>query len=37
MTSNRLPARPVLLAGMLAPLWLAMLLLGAGAVDRDVL
>jgi undecaprenyl-diphosphatase len=37
MTSNRLPARPVLLAGMLAPLWLAMLLLGAGAVDRDIL
>ena len=37
MTSNRLPARPVLLAGMLAPLWLAMLLFGAGAVDRDIL
>jgi undecaprenyl-diphosphatase len=37
MTSNRLPARPVLLAAMLAPLWLAMLLLGAGAVDRDIL
>jgi membrane-associated phospholipid phosphatase len=37
MTSNRLPARPVLLAGMLAPLWLAMLLLGAGTVDRDIL
>jgi len=37
MTSNRLPARPVLLAGTLAPLWLAMLLLGAGAVDRDIL
>ena len=37
MTSNRLPARPVLLAGMLAPVWLAMLLLGAGAVDRDIL
>jgi membrane-associated phospholipid phosphatase len=37
MTSNRLPARPVVLAGLLAPLWLAMLLLGAGAVDRDIL
>ena len=37
MTSNRLPARPVLLAGLLLPLWLAMLLLGAGAADRDVL
>ena len=37
MTSNLLPARPVLLAGILAPLWLAMLLLGAGAVDRDIL
>jgi undecaprenyl-diphosphatase len=37
MTSNRLPARPVLIAGVLAPLWLAMLLLGAGAVDRDIL
>jgi undecaprenyl-diphosphatase len=37
MTSNRLPARPVLLAGFLAPLWLAMLLFGAGAVDRDIL
>jgi membrane-associated phospholipid phosphatase len=37
MTSNRLPARPALLAGMLLPLWLAMLLLGAGAVDRDIL
>ena len=37
MTSNRLPARPVLLAGMLAPVWLAMLLFGAGAVDRDIL
>ncbi len=37
MTSNRLPARPVLLAGLLLPLWLAMLLLGAGAVDRDIL
>jgi undecaprenyl-diphosphatase len=37
MTSNRLPARPVLLAGILVLLWLAMLLLGAGAVDRDIL
>ena len=37
MTSNLLPARPVLLAGILAPLWLAMLLLGTGAVDRDIL
>ena len=37
MTSNRLPARPVLLAGFLAPLWLAMLLFGAGAVDRGIL
>ena len=37
MTSNRLPARPVLLAGLLAPLWLAMLTFGAGAVDRDIL
>ena len=37
MTSNLLPARPVLLAGILVPLWLAMLLLGAGAVDRDIL
>ena len=37
MTFNRLPARPVLLAGFLAPLWLAMLLLGAGAVDREIL
>lgn len=37
MTSNRLPARPVLLAGFLAPLWLAMLLFGAGAADRDIL
>ena len=37
MTSNLLPARPVLLAGVLAPLWLAMLLLGTGAVDRDIL
>ena len=35
MTSNLLPARPVLLAAILALLWLAMLLLGAGAVDRD--
>ena len=37
MTSNRLPAQPVLLAGMLVPLWLSMLLLGAGTVDRDIL
>ena len=37
MTSNLLPARPVLLAGILGLLWLAMLLLGAGAVDRDIL
>lgn len=37
MTSNHLPARPVLLAGILASLWLAMLLFGAGAVDRDIL
>lgn len=37
MTFNRLPARPVLLAGFLAPVWLAMLLFGAGAVDRDIL
>ena len=37
MTSNLVPARPVLLAGILALLWLAMLLLGAGAVDRDIL
>ena len=37
MASNLLPARPVLLAGILVPLWLAMLLLGAGAVDRDIL
>jgi undecaprenyl-diphosphatase len=37
MTSNRLPARPVLVAGFLAPLWLAMLLFGAGAADRDIL
>jgi undecaprenyl-diphosphatase len=37
MTSNHPPARPVLLAGFLAPLWLAMLLFGAGAVDRDIL
>ena len=37
MTSNRLPARPVLLTGMLVPLWLSMLLLGAGTVDRDIL
>ena len=37
MASNLLPARPVLLAGILAPLWLAMLLLGTGAVDRDIL
>lgn len=37
MTSKYLPARPVLLAGSLAPLWLAMLLLGTGAVDRDIL
>lgn len=37
MSSKYLPARPVLLAGSLAPLWLAMLLLGTGAVDRDIL
>ena len=37
MTSNRLPARPVLLAGILVLLWLAMLLLGAGPVDGDIL
>jgi undecaprenyl-diphosphatase len=37
MTSNLLPARPVLLAGILALLWLAMLLLGAGPADRDIL
>ena len=37
MTSNLLPARPVLLSGALALLWLAMLLLGAGAADRDIL
>ena len=37
MTSARLPSRPLLLAGLLVPLWVAMLLLGAGAVDRDLL
>jgi undecaprenyl-diphosphatase len=37
MTSDRLQLRPLLLAGMLVPLWTAMLLLGAGAVDRDIL
>jgi undecaprenyl-diphosphatase len=37
MTSNLVPGRPVLLAGILALLWLAMLLLGAGGVDRDIL
>lgn len=37
MTSNPLPARPALLAGLLVSLWAAMLLLGAGDVDRDIL
>lgn len=37
MTSSRPQFRPVLLAGLLVPLWVAMLLLGAGAVDRDLL
>lgn len=37
MTSNRLPVRPLVIVGTLASLWLAMLLLGAGAVDRGIL
>ena len=37
MTSDRLQIRPLLLGGILIPVWAAMLLLGAGSVDRDVL
>ena len=37
MTSDRLQLRLMLLAGLLVPVWVAMLLLGAGAVDRDLL
>ena len=37
MTSDRLLIRPLMLAGLLIPLWMAMLLLGAGGVDRDIL
>ena len=37
MTSDRLPLRPLLLASLLVPLWVAMLLLGSGAVDQYLL
>ena len=37
MTSDRLQFRLMLVAGLLVPLWIAMLLLGAGEVDREVL
>jgi membrane-associated phospholipid phosphatase len=37
MASDRVQLRFVLLAGSLVPPWAAMLLLGASAVDRDVL
>ena len=37
MTSDRLQLRPLLLGGLLVPLWIAMLVLGAGAADRDLL
>ena len=37
MTPDRLQGRPLIVGAVLLPIWAAMLLLGAGAMDRDVL